>query len=78
MPAGAVLAIIICCVLIALAAGAAAALELRRALARRQFGPEYDELAGRIGRRRARARADRAQAARCQDPASSPSRRARP
>jgi hypothetical protein len=55
MPSGAVLAIVIICLLIALAAGAAVALEVRTMTARRQFGPEYDQLAGRLGHRRARA-----------------------
>jgi hypothetical protein len=55
MPAGAILAIIIVCVLIAAAAGTAAALEVRRALIRHQFGREYDRLAGTVGHRRARA-----------------------
>jgi hypothetical protein len=55
MPAGAVLAIVIVGLLIAIAAGVAAALEIRTALVRRRFGPEYDELASRDGHRRARA-----------------------
>jgi hypothetical protein len=55
MPAGAILAIIIVCVLVAAAAGTAAALEVRRALTRHQFGREYDRLAGTVGHRRARA-----------------------
>jgi hypothetical protein len=55
MPAGAILAIIIVCVLIAVAAGTAAALEVRRALIRHQFGREYDRLASTVGHRRARA-----------------------
>jgi hypothetical protein len=55
MPAGAILAIIIVCLLVAAAAGTGAALEVRRAVTRRQFGPEYDRLAGTVGHRRARA-----------------------
>ncbi|HTU72249.1 MAG TPA: hypothetical protein VMG38_01910 [Trebonia sp.] len=55
MPAGAVLTIIIICVLIAIAAGIAATLELRMMATRRQFGPEFDRLAGQAGTRRARA-----------------------
>ncbi len=55
MPAGAVLTIIIVCVLIAIAAGTAATLELRLLATRRQFGPEYDRLARQVGPRRARA-----------------------
>jgi hypothetical protein len=41
--------------LIALAAGAAVALEVRMMAARRQFGPEYAQLVGQLGHRRARA-----------------------
>jgi hypothetical protein len=55
MPAGAVLIIIIICVLIAIAAGTAATLELRMMATRRQFGPEFDRLADQVGPRRARA-----------------------
>jgi len=55
MPAGTVLIIVIGCVLIAAAAGVAAALEVRLMLTRRQFGQEYDRLAGKMGHRRARA-----------------------
>lgn len=55
MPAGAVLIIIIICVLIAIAAGTAAVLELRMMATRRQFGPEFDRLAVHVGSRRARA-----------------------
>jgi len=55
MPAGAILAIIIVCVLIAIAAGTAATLELRMMATRRQFGPEFDRLAVQGGSRRARA-----------------------
>jgi hypothetical protein len=55
MPAGAILAIIIVCLLVAAAAGTGATLEVRRAVARRQFGPEYDRLASTVGHRRARA-----------------------
>jgi hypothetical protein len=55
MPAGAVLTIIIICVLIAIAAGTAATLELRMMATRRQFGPEFDRLASQVGARRARA-----------------------
>jgi len=55
MPAGAILAIIIICALIALAAGIAAALELRLMATRRQFGPEFDRLEGQVGARGARA-----------------------
>jgi hypothetical protein len=55
MPAGAVLTIIIICVLIAIAAGTAATLELRMMATRRQFGPEFDRLASQAGARRARA-----------------------
>jgi hypothetical protein len=55
MPSGAILAIVIGCLLIALAAGAAVALEVRMMTTRRQFGPEYDQLAGQLGQRRARA-----------------------
>ena len=55
MPSGAVLAIVIICLLIAVAAGAAVALEVGTMAARRQFGPEYDQLAGQLGHRRARA-----------------------
>jgi hypothetical protein len=54
MPAGTVLVIVIGCVLIAAAAGVAAALELRLMLTRRQFGKEYDRLASKVGHRRAR------------------------
>ncbi|MCW2930318.1 MAG: hypothetical protein JWM19_1280 [Actinomycetia bacterium] len=56
MPAGAILVIIIVCVLIAVAAGIAAARELRPTATRRQFGPEYDRLASKVGDRRARAK----------------------
>jgi hypothetical protein len=55
MPAGTVLVIVIGCVLVAAAAGVATALELRLMLTRRQFGQEYDRLAGKMGHRRARA-----------------------
>lgn len=55
MPAGAVLAIIVICVLIAVAAGTAATLELRMMATRRQFGPEFDRLEHEVGSRRARA-----------------------
>jgi hypothetical protein len=55
MPAGTILVIIIGCVLIAVAAGIAAALEVRLMVTRRQFGPEYDRLASKVGHRRARA-----------------------
>ncbi|HEX3961068.1 MAG TPA: hypothetical protein VHZ03_31360 [Trebonia sp.] len=55
MPAGAILVIIIVCVLIAVAAGVAAVRELRPTATRRQFGPEYDRLARKLGDRRARA-----------------------
>jgi len=55
MSAGVVLAIIIVCVLVALVAGAAAALELRQMMTRRQFGPEYDRLAEATGHRGAQA-----------------------
>jgi len=55
MPAGTILVIVIGCVLIAAAAGVAAAMELRLMLTRRQFGQEYDRLAGKMGHRRARA-----------------------
>jgi len=55
MPSGAVLAIVIVCLLIALAAGAAVALEVRMMAARRQFGPEYAQMVGQLGHRRARA-----------------------
>jgi hypothetical protein len=55
MPAGAVLTIIIICVLIAIAAGTAATLELRMMATRRRFGPEFDRLARNAGSRRARA-----------------------
>jgi hypothetical protein len=55
MPAGTILVIIIGCVLIAGAAGIAAALEVRLMVTRRQFGPEYDRLASKVGHRRARA-----------------------
>jgi hypothetical protein len=54
MPAGAVVIIIVACVLIATAAGIAATLELRIMATRRQFGPEFDRLARRMGHRRAR------------------------
>ncbi|HUN32339.1 MAG TPA: hypothetical protein VMU95_09965 [Trebonia sp.] len=55
MPAGAILAIIIICVLIAIAAGTAATLELRMMATRRQFGPEFDRLERQVGPRQARA-----------------------
>jgi hypothetical protein len=55
MPAGTILIIIIGCVLIAGAVGIAAALEVRLMMTRRQFGPEYDRLASKIGHRQARA-----------------------
>jgi hypothetical protein len=55
MPSGAVLAIVIGCLVIALAAGAAAMLEMRVMTTRRQFGSEYEQLASRLGHRRARA-----------------------
>jgi hypothetical protein len=55
MPAGAILAIIIVCVLVAIAAGTAATLELRMMATRRQFGPEFDRLERQVGSRRARA-----------------------
>jgi hypothetical protein len=55
MPSGAVLAIVIGCLVIALAAGVAAMLELGVITTRRQFGPEYEQLASRVGHRRARA-----------------------
>jgi hypothetical protein len=55
MPAGTILVIIIGCVLIAGAAGIAAALEVRLMVTRRQFGPEYDRLASKVGHRQARA-----------------------
>jgi hypothetical protein len=55
MPAGAILVIIIVCVLIAVAAGVAVVRELRPTATRRQFGPEYDRLASKVGDRRARA-----------------------
>jgi hypothetical protein len=54
MPAGAILAIIIICVLAAIAAGTAATLELRMMATRRRFGPEFDRVASRVGPRRAR------------------------
>jgi hypothetical protein len=55
MPAGAVLIVIIICLLIAIAAGTAATLELRMIVTRRRFGPEFDRLAVHVGSRRARA-----------------------
>ena len=55
MPAGAILAIIIVCLLIAVAAAMAAVLEIRLMMTRRQFGPEYDRLADEKGHRGARA-----------------------
>jgi hypothetical protein len=55
MPSGAVLAIVIGCLVIALAAGVAAMLEMRVMTTRRQFGSEYEQLASRLGHRRARA-----------------------
>jgi hypothetical protein len=55
MPAGAILAIIIICVLIAIAAGTAATLELRMMATRRRFGPEFSRLERQVGARRARA-----------------------
>jgi hypothetical protein len=55
MPAGAILVIIIVCLLIAFAAGVAVVRELRPIATRRQFGPEYDRLASKVGGRRARA-----------------------
>ena len=55
MPAGTILIIVIGCVLIATAAAVAAAMEVRLMMTRRQFGQEYDRLAGKVGHRRARA-----------------------
>jgi hypothetical protein len=55
MPSGAILAVVIGCLVVALAAGVAVALEVRLVTTRRKFGPEYDQLAGRLGGRRARA-----------------------
>jgi hypothetical protein len=55
MPTGTILVIVIGCVLIAVAAGIAAALEVRLLVTRRQFGPEYDRLASKVGHRRTRA-----------------------
>jgi hypothetical protein len=55
MPSGAVLGIVVGCLLIALAAGVAVALEVRLMMTRRQFGSEYNQLATRLGHRRARA-----------------------
>lgn len=53
MSTGALIAIIIVCVL--LFAAVAAALAARQAMLRRQFGPEYDRLARQSGHRHARA-----------------------
>ena len=55
MPAGTILVIVIGCVLVATAAGIAAAMELRLMMTRRQFGQEYDRLAAKVGHRQARA-----------------------
>ncbi|HEX4832920.1 MAG TPA: hypothetical protein VH478_17705, partial [Trebonia sp.] len=55
MSAGAVLAIVVICLLIALAAGAVVVLEVRGMLTHRAFGPEYERLARDVGPRRARA-----------------------
>jgi hypothetical protein len=52
MSTGAIIGIIIV-VIVVLAIGALASMQLRRARMRRQFGPEYDRLAGEIGPRKA-------------------------
>lgn len=55
MSAGTVIVIIVVCAAVAGAAVLAALLELRLAMLRRQFGPEYDRLARQSGHRHARA-----------------------
>ncbi len=55
MPAGTLIVLIIVSAAVVAAAAVAAALEVRQAMLRRQFGPEYDQLARQSGHRRARA-----------------------
>lgn len=54
MATGTIIVVVVVVVLVAAAAAAAAMLLRRRAL-RRRFGPEYDQLAGEVGERRAQA-----------------------
>lgn len=55
MPDWAIITIIVVCVLVAVAAAAGTAREMRLIAAHRRFGPEFDRLARRVGARRARA-----------------------